>query len=150
MSENQRCQCTVHNTSSHDLINVEYGKEWGKWATPDEEPSAPPSVIRAGASGWWMLTGRQGSASGAEGWVKYQVGDVGVIQFKFDNPWGSGDNKAGCDNSSAIEYELYAATKKGDVGKSGPNTNKGDYGKEGQIPLGGSPLSLLWVLSDQS
>ena len=150
MSENQRCQCSVKNSSSHDLVNVEYGKEWGKWATPDESPSAPPSIIKAGETGWWMLTGRQGSASGAEGWVKYQVGDVGVIQFKFDNPWGAGDNKASCDNSSAVLYQQYAVTKKPDVGKTGANTDPSNYGKEGQVPLGGSPLSVLWVVSNQS
>ncbi len=150
MSTDFRCQCTVHNTSKHDLVNVEYGQEWGKWSNPNDgdKGSNPPSVIKAGTSGWWLLSGRSGSWSGAEGWVKYEVGTYGIIQFNFDCPF-SGDNKASCDVSAPVEYRVYAISEKGSVGEKGPDTTVSDYGStEGSIPPKGHPLSLLWVISD--
>jgi hypothetical protein len=88
MSENIQCNASIWNRSKGLKLALT-GKDlsWGKW-TEDAPQLIAPGVTASGPHS----SGRQGSASGTEGWVQYQLGDDenDWAKFSWDVPWAPG------------------------------------------------------------
>jgi hypothetical protein len=76
-----------NRSSTRTLRLIDSGLEWGKW-TEDAPKSVAPEMTAAGPHS----SGRQGSASGTQGYVTYQLGDDPDDWAKFsrDVPWLAG------------------------------------------------------------
>ena len=85
-SENIQMICTVNNRAKQELKVQSKDLDWGKFTA---EPVAIPSKAVLPA---FRSTGRQGSASGTQGKVVYQIGDdaAAIITISGDVPWAPG------------------------------------------------------------
>ena len=88
MSENIQMNASIHNRSKKLALTLtDSGLDWGKW-TMDPPKSVAPSVVAVGPHS----SGKQGSASGTQGHITYQLGDDenNWIKFSWDVPWAPG------------------------------------------------------------
>ena len=131
---NFSCYITIINNSSVELTNAEVGQSYGEYK------SRPLTQILAGKRTQFQLADKSGPA-GSTGFVKYDAAE-GVVQFKYDCPWGSSSNELSFDNGgTGLIITLYGENKSGYL-ESIPD------GKEGQFPSDDHPLSGVFVISD--
>ena len=84
--------------------------------------------------------GRDSAAPGCEGKVEYYVGNTGLdtVTFNYSCPC-TGENKAYCIyNIMGFICKVYANNQHAYEWKK-------PYGTEGQVPVKGNPLSVLFV-----
>jgi hypothetical protein len=90
MSEMIQMICSVNNRTDQELKVKSSHLNWGKW---DDVGNFPPVNIPAKTNkGAFRSSGRQGSASGTQGNVVYQIGDdaEAIITITWDVPWAPG------------------------------------------------------------
>jgi len=99
-SENIQMICGINNRTDHELKVKSKSLEWGKF---EDSPNFPPVNIPAKTNkGAFRSSGRQGTASGTEGTVVYQLGDDenATITIYWNVPWAPGaSNKVTADTS---------------------------------------------------
>ncbi len=138
------CRVTIWNNSSQVLANADIVKSWGKY------PKKP--ITNQAAHTWqdFEMQGRSGAISGCEGSVTYQVSyepGLGSVKFYYTCPY-SGDNEAvPTNNAVGLKLRVYAQISE-KCGESGWGTDSSKWGKEGQVPLDGHPLAVLFVVDD--
>jgi hypothetical protein len=88
MSENIQMICSINNRTNQELKPQSKHLSWGKFTS---EPTAIPAKKTLEA---FRSSGRQGSASGTEGTVVYQMGEdpKALITIFWDVPWKNGGN----------------------------------------------------------
>ena len=138
------CYVTVINKSKHKLLNADIVTNWGKYTVrPATNIESWPKVGHRIA---FTMMGRALATSGCEGSVTYSVGDVGLgsVKFSYACPY-SGDNQAvPTNNSLDLKLEVYARISENYNWKA----DGSNWGKEGQVPIDGHPVSILFVVYD--
>lgn len=137
------CYVTIKNRSAQDLLHVRYGKTTGRYA------KKPTSEIASGRECSFHLEGSGSwiNPEGSEATITYDVSDdvgLGTVDFYYTDPY-LGPNKAEAPTvSPVIKTSVYA--------QEGTKTNWGDdpskWGKEGQVPVDGHPIAILFVVDD--
>ena len=138
------CYVTIWNKSTKALTNAAVEAQWGKY------PTLPVTNQSAGTWQSFLMQGRAGAVAGCEGSVTYQVTyepGYGSAKFYYTCPY-SGDNKAiPTNNAVGIKLSVYAQISS-ICGESGWGTDSSKWGTEGQVPLDGHPLAVLFVVED--
>jgi len=90
MSEMIQMICGINNRTDQTLKVQSKHLQWGKWEDVGNFPPVdiPPKTNK----GAFRSSGRQGSASGTQGYVVYQLGDDpnAIITITWDVPWAPG------------------------------------------------------------
>jgi hypothetical protein len=116
MSEMIQMICGINNRTDSVLTVKSEHLEWGKW---EDVGNFPPVAIPAKTNkAAFRSSGRQGSASGTQGNVVYQLGDDpnAIITITWDVTWASGAKNT---VSASTFNEDVSASVEGFVG-SGP------------------------------
>lgn len=85
MAEDIKITCHVKNETGNQLTISDQDLSWGKWKDS-------PDQIDMGKEGSWKACGRQGSASGTEGYVTYIAYDKTTFTIDFSINWGGKAN----------------------------------------------------------
>lgn len=114
MSDNIQMICHINNHARQELKVLDYHLDWGKfYDAPNQYPTDIPAKHEELG---FRSSGRQGSSSGTEGWVRYTIGgdENAIIKISWDVPWLSGAHnmvKAGTTNEDiAAEIEGFSGT----------------------------------------
>lgn len=133
----------LNNCTATNMQNGSDTTAWGHWE------SGPPTNIDSKSNGTAQEQDSAGASAGSEGTLHYDFSGLngGTIKFAFGCPYGSQNNYFNVTNNSQYKYEKYAVSKKKKMGLSKWG-EKSTWGKEGNIPGDGHPLSVLIVISD--
>lgn len=89
----------VNNSSTQMVFELE-NIIWGEWVD-----SPPPFIPANGGTGTFIARGADGSATGTQGTVQYQMGDQGpTITMSFSDPFVAKD--AFSSSSSSSEFTV--------------------------------------------
>ncbi|KYK37063.1 MAG: hypothetical protein HXS48_07200 [Theionarchaea archaeon] len=137
------CYVTMKNQSTYSLYNADIVQNCGKYTIK------PETNMDQESQQYFVMKGRADAAMGCDGSVAYEVGDIGmgIVTFYYACPY-THDNKASTECSSpVVMLSLYAQIGELNAEDWGDDPSK--WGKEGQVPLRGHPLSVLFVIQDK-
>ncbi|HET9868372.1 MAG TPA: hypothetical protein VFQ06_13830, partial [Nitrospira sp.] len=128
------------------LKNGQWSASWGKYTVN------PSTNVDGGKKAYTtlVLKGRSLSPSGCEGEIVYDLDSLGSgsIKLSYSCPY-SGDNYGRTDNHSADLVLLGVYGQIGSrLGMDMWGWDESKWGREGDIPITDSPLSLLFVVRD--
>jgi hypothetical protein len=105
-SENLQCHGTVAvGTAGLTLSLHSQHLEDGKWTTN------PPATITGPSQGGFFAQGRESTALGADGYVKYQTPDGALITMAFKVPYSQANQASiGCDGLTTCGGYVYSVT----------------------------------------
>jgi hypothetical protein len=137
------CYVTIKNQSNYYLYNAEIVQNCGKYTVNPQTNMDPASEQ------YFVMKGRVAAAKGCDGSVSYEVGDTGMgkVTFYYACPY-THDNEASTESSSPV-IMLNFYSQIGELTADDWGDNPDNWGQEGQVPLRGHPLSILFVIQDK-
>jgi hypothetical protein len=130
------CYVTIKNRSSSFLRNPQYSADFGRWTK--QPPNNVEKLQRVSA----VLEDISGLPAGTEGKIEYQT-DHGTVGVAFQCGYVE-DNYVRVLCSDGSKRLSFYANNQPDFDWS----DSGSWGKEGQYPAEGHPLSVLLLVDE--